>query len=275
MHLILFLLLLLRFPKRATWSPAAFFCGLLICFGFLFSNWGPRACDSGCNFRFILSFSFHWHCPHSLVGATSFYLQIGCLTSCLCQAMQCSCKLELKVEGWLSGTSFLGLGGASGKGRHVVVGLGVAGLNLLGTALFLFSAAFSYLMLGLVSGSGGLNWLMGAGPIFPSTSKKVFIFLMIVGWGQSLVLQGVHLISCVVQSLLNICVPCMDMIFTSTSTTSTGSLHLKKLCKKLHSGCSKHAIFFLKYETYFSLHCFCLCLQIIPCYSLSYHHVKI
>ena len=100
-------------------------------------------------------------------------------------------------RGWLSGTSFLGLGGASGKGRCTVVSLWVAGLNLLGVALFLFSTALSILMLGLVSGSGGLNWLVGTGPIFSSTSKKVFIFLMIMGWGQSLVLQGVHLISCV------------------------------------------------------------------------------
>ena len=90
-------------------------------------------------------------------------------------------------------------------------------------------------------------------------------------------LQGVHLISCVVQSLLNMCIPCIDVIFTFTSTTSTRSLHLKKPCKKLHSACSKHAmfIFCLKCKTYFSLYCFHLCLHVIPCYSLSYHHVKI
>ena len=44
-----------------------------------------------------------------------------------------------------------------------------------------------FLMLGLVSGSGGLNWWVGAGiigPILFSTSKKVFIFLIIVGCGQ-------------------------------------------------------------------------------------------
>ena len=74
------------------------------------------------------------------------------------------------------------------------------------------------------------------GPIFPSTSRKVFIFLMIVGWGQSLVFHGVHFISCIVLSLLKICIPCMEVIFTSTSTTSTGSQHLKYLCRKLHSG---------------------------------------
>ena len=139
-------------------------------------------------------------------------------------------------RGWLSGTSFLGLGGVCGKGGCAVVGLGAVGLNLLCSALFLFSMALSFLMLGLVSGSGGLNWLVGIGPIFPSTSKKVFIFLIIVGWRQSLAFHGVHLITWVVLSHLNMCVPCMDVIFTSTSTTSTRSLHLKKTCKKLHSG---------------------------------------
>ena len=122
-------------------------------------------------------------------------------------------------------------------GVCTVVGLGaVLVLNLLGTAPFLFSAALSFLMLGLVSGSGGLNWLAGIGTIFPFTSKKVFIFLIIVGWGQSLVFHGVHLISWVVLSHLNMCVHWMDVIFTSTSTTSIRSLHLKKPCKKLYSG---------------------------------------
>ena len=74
------------------------------------------------------------------------------------------------------------------------------------------------------------------GPIFPSTSRKVFIFLIIVGWGWSLVLHGVHFISCIVLSLLKICVPCMEVIFTSTSTTSTGSQHLNYPCRRLHSG---------------------------------------
>ena len=60
-------------------------------------------------------------------------------------------------RGWLSGTSFLGLGGTSGKGGCMVVGLGVAGLNLLGAALSPFPAALSFLMLGWVFGSGGLN----------------------------------------------------------------------------------------------------------------------
>ena len=85
------------------------------------------------------------------------------------------------IEG--RGASFLGFGGASSKGRHAVVGLGIAGLNFLGVALFLFSVALSFLMLGLVFGSGGLNWLtgVGIGPILPSTFKKVFIFLLIVG----------------------------------------------------------------------------------------------
>ena len=73
--------------------------------------------------------------------------------------------------------------------------------------------------------------------------QKGLNYLIIVGWVWSLVLQGVHLISCAVWPLLNMCVPCIDVIFTSMSTTSTGSLHLKNPCKKLHSGCSKHAMF--------------------------------
>ena len=107
-------------------------------------------------------------------------------------------------------------------GRHAAVGLGAAlGLNLLGASLFLFSTSF--LTLQLVSGSGGLNWLAG----IPSTSRKVFIFLIIVGWEQSLVFHAVHFINCTILSHLTMCVPCMDMISTSMSTTSTGSLHLK------------------------------------------------
>ena len=85
------------------------------------------------------------------------------------------------IEG--RGASFLGFGGACGRSRCTVVGLGVAGLNFLGVALFLSSVELFFPMLGLVSGSGGLNWLMGIGigTILPSTSRKVFIFLIIVG----------------------------------------------------------------------------------------------
>ena len=83
---------------------------------------------------------------------------------------------------------FLGFGGASGKGGHAVVILGVAGLNFfLGIAFFLYSVTSFFQTFGLVSGSGGLNWLPGTGtgigPFLPSTSRKVFIFLMIVGCG--------------------------------------------------------------------------------------------
>ena len=96
-----------------------------------------------------------------------------------------------------------------------------------------------FLILGLVSGSGGLNWLTSAeiiGPILFSTSKKAFIFLTMLGYRQSLVVQGMHLISWVVLSLLKLCMPCIDVSLTSMSTTSTGSLHLKNLCRNLHSG---------------------------------------
>ena len=86
------------------------------------------------------------------------------------------------------GSLFLGFGGASGKGVHTAVGLGVAGLNFfLSVALFLFSVTSFFLTFGLVSGSGGLNYLLGVGtgtgPILPSTSRKVFIFFMTVGCG--------------------------------------------------------------------------------------------
>ena len=127
-----------------------------------------------------------------------------------------------------------------------MVALGVAGLNLFfGVTLFLFSEASLFLTLGLVSGSGSLNWLASAGiigPILFSTSRKVFIFLIMFGCGQRLGVHGMHLTSWVIQSLLKMCVPCIDVTLTSTSTTSTGSLHLKYPCRKLHSGWSKHAI---------------------------------
>ena len=49
-----------------------------------------------------------------------------------------------------------------------MVALGVAGLNLfLGEALLPFSVESPFLMLGLVSGSGCLNWLTSAGIIGP------------------------------------------------------------------------------------------------------------
>ena len=131
-------------------------------------------------------------------------------------------------------------------------GLGaVLGLNLwVGAALFLFYTALSFLILGFLSGCGGLYWLVGWGirPIFPSTSRNVCIFLIIVGWGQSLGFHRVHFINCVVLSLWTICIPCIEVIFTSTSTTSTGSQHLKYPCKKLHSGWSKQAILKCKFQ---------------------------
>ena len=122
--------------------------------------------------------------------------------------------------GQLSGTSFLGVGGASGKGGCIAVGLGTTGLNVLGTALFLFSAALSFLMLGLVLGSGGLNWLAGAwvGPILPSTSRKVFISLMIVGWGAK---------SCVPWCAL-------DYLCCPVSSKYMGSLHGHDLHFHIH-----------------------------------------
>ena len=139
----------------------------------------------------------------------------------------------------------LGFGGACGKGKCIAVAFGVAGLNLLLGVIVLFLVALPFLTLGLVSGSGRLYWLASAGiicPILFSTSRKVFIFLIMFGCGWRLGVHGTHLTSCVIWSLLKMCVPCIDMTLTSMSTTSTGSLHLKYLCRKLHSGWSKHAI---------------------------------
>ena len=127
--------------------------------------------------------------------------------------------------------------GVYGKGEHVAVAFGVAGLNLLiGVIVLLFLVALPFLTLGFISGSGGLYWLASPGvigPILFSTSRKVFIFLIMFGCGQRLGVHSMHLTSCVIQSLLKMCIPCIDMILTSTSTTSTGSLH---------SGWSRHAI---------------------------------
>ena len=125
-------------------------------------------------------------------------------------------------------------------GGHAAASLGleaVLGLNLLvGTALFLFSVALSSLTLGVcvqlrgpILAVGGLGYWAN----FPSTSRNVLIFLTIVGWGQSLVLHEVHFINCVVLSLQKICIPCIEVIFTSTSTISTGSPHLKYPCRKI------------------------------------------
>ena len=148
----------------------------------------------------------------------SFCPEKDFLTSCLCQAMECLLSLVLVIYYFW----------ALVEGGHVAVVLWVAGLNLfLGVALFFFSAMSFFLMLGLVSGSGGLNWLAGAGiigPILFSTSKKVLIFLIIVGCRQSPMPQGLHLINWAILSLIKMCIPCIEVIFISMSTTSTGEL---------------------------------------------------
>ena len=150
------------------------------------------------------------------------------------------------------GALFLGSGGASGKGGHVAVILGVAGLNFfLGVALFLFSVVSFFSDIGISFWewrSELVTWCWDWNQShLISTSRKVFIFLMIVGCGESLMFQGLHLISWVILSLLKICIPCIDVIFTSMSTTSTGSLHLMNPCGKLHSGWNRHTISKMKY----------------------------
>ena len=90
----------------------------------------------------------------------------------------------------------------------------------IGVSFFLFSVALvSFLISGLVTGWVGLDWSdwgWSFGPNFPSSSRYVFIFLIMVGWGQSLVLQGLHLMIWHVLSLLNVWIPCIDVILTST-----------------------------------------------------------
>ena len=135
----------------------------------------------------FLMFIFVFICQNNLVGVANSYLQKGCLTLFLHQTMECSHELEHSPkEGSVFWNISFGLSWGLWYSSRCLpaVGLEAAlGLNLLGTALFLFSAALSSLMLGLVSGSRGLNWLVGIGPMFPSTSRKVFIFFIIVFHG--------------------------------------------------------------------------------------------
>ena len=117
----------------------------------------------------------------------------------------------------------------------------ILALNLLvGAILIPFSVTLlSFLALGLVSGWESLNWTLGDWgfrPNFPSNSKNVLIFLMIVGWGWSLVLHWIHLINWDALSSSEYMCPCIEVIFTSVSTAPIGRWHLKKPCSKLYSG---------------------------------------
>ena len=180
--------------------------------------------------------------PNNLSEATSSCPGTNCLTSCLHQAMEYLVLplqvLMLQLHCWWV---LVGL-----VVRASTSAFGVASLNLLfGVTLFLFLVASPFLTLGFVSGSGSLYWLAGAGiidPILFSTSRKVFIFLIMFGCGWRLGVHSMHLTSCVIWSVLKMCVPCIDVTLTSMSTTSTSSLHLKYPCRKLHSDLSKHAI---------------------------------
>ena len=100
------------------------------------------------------------------------FLRVGTYSLKFCLGFGIDCAVVETVAGGCAAVS-LGLGAA-------------LGLNLfVGAALFLFSTALSFLTLGFVSGWGGLYCLLASwdiGPIFPSTSRKVFIFLIIVGW---------------------------------------------------------------------------------------------
>ena len=129
--------------------------------------------------------------------------------------------------------------------------------HLVGINFLIFSFVLVPLLTkGLVLGLMGLGWFwfcwgfgfcLGFGPSFPSNSRYVLINLMRDGCGWSLVLQGLHLIIWYILSLLNVWMPCIDVIFTLTSTVSTGKQHLKNPWRKLNLGCSMHAIWKIIY----------------------------
>ena len=135
---------------------------------------------------------------------------------------------------------FLGFGGASGKGGCTVVGLRVAGLNFFlgNTVLPNIGISVWEWRPELVTGCWNCNWSH-----LTFHLQKGLHFLYDSGmWMKP------HAPMCTFDQLghpvpSEICIPCMDVIFTSMSTTSTGSLHLKKPCRKLHSGWSKHTMF--------------------------------
>ena len=77
--------------------------------------------------------------------------------------------------------------------------------------------------------------------------------------------QGMHLISWVVLSLLKMCVPYIDVTLTSTSTSSTGHLHLKNSCRKLHSGWSRHVISKKKCSRIYTVS---KLYHVIPCFTI-------
>ena len=134
--------------------------------------------------------------------------------------------------------------------------------------LLLLVAFASLLTRGLVLGWMGLDWfcwdwILDPTPLLFEMGSH---FLDKSGVGWSLVLQGLHLIIWHILSLLNMWIPCMDVIFTWTSTVSTGKRHLKNPCKKLHLGCRMHAICKSQYsEVYLKLHILKLCLPSLLC----------
>ena len=66
----------------------------------------------------------------------------------------------------------------------------------------------------------------------------------------------------VVWSLLNVWMPLIILIFTSTSTVAIGSRHLEYPCKKLHSGLRIQAICKI---SYIFIHSFCNVIHTVSC----------
>ena len=125
------------------------------------------------------------------------------------------------------------------------------------------------------------GWVLGLGPSLPSNSRYVFIFLIKEGQGQSLVLQGLNDITCVVLSLLNVWIPLIVFTFTSTPTVSNSSRHLKYPFRRLHVGSRIQDIWKIGYipiqiQSFCSVNYTVSCVpparvnHIIPCLSIGW-----
>ena len=109
-----------------------------------------------------------------------------------------------------------------------------------GTNLLPFSVALeSLLTQGFVSGWAGPK-LIRLGLRFwshISLQLKISLHFLNYSWGV-----GEPSAQRVTLNYLACSITCIDVNLTSMSTVSTGGKHLKKPCRKLHSGCRMHAI---------------------------------
>ena len=139
-------------------------------------------------------------------------------------------------EGSAGRTEFMGKVGMAGIGWMITLILsllftGVLALlffsAFLGTKVFLVEEFLSWKGVLVHGHEWGWGWGLGLGPSLPSSSRYILIFLIKDGYRWSLVLQGLHDMTWVVPSLLNVWIPLIIFTFTSMSTVSNGSRHLK------------------------------------------------